>query len=48
MDQYHPCYRAGENPPLDRPLRPGEFQAACAVAKKYRLQRLDRPAACGL
>ena len=48
MDQYHPCYRADEHPPLDRPLRAGEFKAACAVAAKYGLQRLDRPGACGI
>ena len=48
MDQYRPCYRAGENPPLDRPLHSGEFRAACAVAAKYGLQRLDRPDACGV
>ena len=41
MDQYHPCYRAWEFPPLDRPLRPGEFQAALATAARYGLHRLD-------
>jgi putative pyruvate formate lyase activating enzyme len=42
MDQYHPCYRAGENPPLDRPLHSGEFEEALAIAAKYGLQRLDQ------
>ena len=41
MDQYHPCYRAGEFPPLDRPLRPGEFQAALSAAARHGLHRLD-------
>jgi putative pyruvate formate lyase activating enzyme len=41
MDQYHPCYRADENPPLDRPIRSAEFTAAFALAKQYGLQRLD-------
>jgi len=42
MDQYHPCYRARENPPLDRPLRAGEFETALAMAAKYGLHRLDQ------
>ncbi len=42
MDQYHPCYRAGEYPPLDRPLRPGEFESALALAARYGLHNLDR------
>lgn len=41
MDQYHPCYRADENPPLDRPTSSAEFTAALALAKQYGLQRLD-------
>ena len=34
MEQYHPCYRAWENPPLDRPPRAGEFETAMAIAWK--------------
>lgn len=41
MDQYRPCYRAGENPPLDRTLRTEEFEAALALAARYGLHRLD-------
>jgi putative pyruvate formate lyase activating enzyme len=41
MDQYHPCYRAGENPPLDRALRREEFEAALALAARHGLHRLD-------
>ncbi|HSD59626.1 MAG TPA: radical SAM protein [Burkholderiales bacterium] len=43
MDQYRPCYRADEHPPLDRPLNPGEHQAALATAARLGLRRLDRP-----
>jgi putative pyruvate formate lyase activating enzyme len=42
MDQYRPCYRARENPPLDRPLRAAEFETALQLAARYGLQRLDR------
>lgn len=41
MDQYHPCYRAAENPPLDRRLTSAEYQEALMVAEKYGLTRLD-------
>ncbi len=41
MDQYYPCYRAGENPPLDRPLTDEEYGAARGLAKQYGLSRLD-------
>lgn len=41
MDQYHPCYRAQETPPLDRPLRRDEYQAALDMAAAERLLRLD-------
>jgi putative pyruvate formate lyase activating enzyme len=42
MDQYHPCYRAGDYPPLDRPLQVAEFEAACEMAARHHLHRLDR------
>jgi putative pyruvate formate lyase activating enzyme len=42
MDQYHPCYRAGEYPPLDRRLTPLEFARAQTTATQCGLQRLDR------
>jgi putative pyruvate formate lyase activating enzyme len=41
MDQYYPCYRAGENPPLDRPLTDREYRAALVLARQYGLSRLD-------
>ena len=42
MDQYRPAYRAAEYPPLDRPLRPEEYQKAVELARKAGLKRLDR------
>ncbi len=41
MDQYRPCYRANEFPPLDRRLRRSEFQEALVLAGKHGLHRLD-------
>ena len=41
MDQYHPCYRADENPPLDRSLTADEYRAALQTAECYGLRRLD-------
>jgi putative pyruvate formate lyase activating enzyme len=44
MDQYRPCYRADENPPLDRPIMSREFAQALAWAEKLGLHRLDNRA----
>ena len=41
MAQYHPCYRAEDNPPLDRPITRDEFNAALGLAERHRLRRLD-------
>lgn len=41
MDQYRPCYRANELPPLDRRLNRSEFHLALAQARKHGLHRLD-------
>lgn len=41
MDQYMPCYRAAESPPLDRRLSAGEFRQARAIAERLGLVRLD-------
>jgi putative pyruvate formate lyase activating enzyme len=41
MDQYHPCYRADEYPPLNRPLESAEFAHALALARQHGLRRLD-------
>lgn len=42
MEQYRPCYRAGDYPPLDRPLDSGEYLQALQTAKACGLERLDR------
>jgi putative pyruvate formate lyase activating enzyme len=39
MDQYRPCYRADENPPLDRPIMSREFSQAFARADELGLHR---------
>jgi len=41
MDQYHPCYRADDNPPLDRPITSSEYRQALQWAKELGLERLD-------
>jgi putative pyruvate formate lyase activating enzyme len=41
MDQYRPCYRAAEHPPLDRRLTGPEYHAALAAAHHAGLHRLD-------
>jgi putative pyruvate formate lyase activating enzyme len=41
MDQYYPCYRAGDYPQLDRSITPAEYDAALQAARKYSLNRLD-------
>jgi putative pyruvate formate lyase activating enzyme len=42
MDQYRPCYRADEFPPLDRRPTRAEMAAARAAAQAWGLQRLDK------
>jgi putative pyruvate formate lyase activating enzyme len=44
MDQYFPCYRAWDYPPLDRPITRDEYERAVAVADTYGLRRRDRAA----
>jgi len=41
MAQYRPCYRADENPPLDRPLSEDEYRQALDLTREYGLSRLD-------
>lgn len=41
MDQYHPCYRADEHPPLNRRLYRDEFDQALRLVERYGLRRLD-------
>ncbi len=42
LEQYRPCYRAREHPPLDRRPGRGELRAAKASARKLGLKRLDQ------
>jgi len=41
MDQYRPCFRAFERPPLHRWLDPAEYERALRAAARHGLQRLD-------
>lgn len=41
MDQYHPCYKANEFPPLDRRITPKEFEQAAKIARDFGIARLD-------
>jgi uncharacterized Fe-S radical SAM superfamily protein PflX len=43
MDQYDPCHRAWDAPPLDRPITRDEYERALALADAHGLHRLDRP-----
>ncbi|HID88779.1 MAG TPA: radical SAM protein [Anaerolineae bacterium] len=42
MDQYRPCYRARQYPPLDRPITPREYEEAMEAARRAGLHRFDR------
>lgn len=42
MDQYYPCYRAGEIPELSRPVSMAEYQEALDIARHLGLERLSR------
>ncbi|MDH3473053.1 MAG: radical SAM protein [Rhodospirillales bacterium] len=44
MDQYRPCYRAGDYPELDRPITVAEYQEVQELARRAGLARLDRRA----
>jgi putative pyruvate formate lyase activating enzyme len=41
MDQYRPCGKADQYPPIDRPLSHEEFQEALNLAREAGLYRLD-------
>lgn len=41
MDQYYPCYRAFEYPPLDRRITTKEYSEAINMALKAGLRRID-------
>jgi putative pyruvate formate lyase activating enzyme len=41
MDQYRPCFKAADYPPLNRRITPEEFNEAVAIAREEGLRRLD-------
>ena len=41
MDQYRPCFRAADYPPLNRRITTDEFNEAIAIARQEGLRRLD-------
>ncbi|MEN8264134.1 MAG: radical SAM protein [Nitrospirota bacterium] len=41
MDQYYPCYKAQEHPPLNRRLKSSEYREALKAARDAGLKRLD-------
>lgn len=42
MDQYRPCYKAADMPPLDRPITRAEHELALQQARDAGLYRFDR------
>jgi putative pyruvate formate lyase activating enzyme len=44
MDQYRPCYKAAEIPPLDRPITQAEYKQAMQQARQAGLHRFDQRA----
>src|SRR4030043_2283661 len=41
MDQYHPCFKAFDNPPLNRRITDTEFSEAVRLAVEAGLTRID-------
>ena len=41
MDQYRPCFKASEHPPLDRRITAEEFEEATRVAREEGLWRFS-------
>ncbi|HBO83751.1 MAG: radical SAM protein [Deltaproteobacteria bacterium GWC2_42_11] len=41
MDQYRPCYKAFEHPPMNRMITKDEFEEAVRIAREKGLERLD-------
>ncbi|HEY68244.1 MAG: radical SAM protein [Chloroflexi bacterium] len=42
MDQYRPCYKAAQLPPLDRPITRAEWERAVREAREAGLHRFDK------
>jgi len=41
MDQYHPCFKASDHPPLNRRITAKEYAEAINLAVKSGLKRID-------
>jgi putative pyruvate formate lyase activating enzyme len=41
MDQYHPCFKAFDHPPLNRRITPQEYADAVQMAIDAGLKRID-------
>lgn len=41
MDQYHPCYKAFDHPPLNRRITSKEYEQALRMAQEAGLKRID-------
>jgi putative pyruvate formate lyase activating enzyme len=41
MDQYRPCFKAAEHPPLNRRITAREFEEAVAMAQEEGIRRID-------
>ena len=41
MDQYRPCFKANDYPPLDRRITREEFARAIKIAHDFGIKRLD-------
>ncbi|HXX53450.1 MAG TPA: radical SAM protein, partial [Thermodesulfovibrionales bacterium] len=41
MDQYYPCYKASQNPPLSRRISKKEYATAVSLARQKGLKRID-------
>lgn len=41
MDQYHPCYKAFDHPPLNRRITSKEYEQALRIAQEAGLKRID-------
>jgi putative pyruvate formate lyase activating enzyme len=48
MDQYRPCYKAAELPPLNRPVTRAEYEQALQQARQAGLHRFDERASRSL
>jgi putative pyruvate formate lyase activating enzyme len=44
MEQYRPCFKAGQFPEIDRPLTSREYAEALELTRRYGLRRLDHRA----